>query len=146
MILRMSLELPSGASYVPMVRGLSAVLLERLEVLPEDIDDAALLLTEMCANVVRHAYQGEECPYYVNIDYHPEHLLITVIDRGEGFERKSVPTPNPESEGGWGLWLVENLASSVEFQQNPEGGTRVQAKMNLRRRSDSDGGTPPDGV
>ena len=63
----------------------------------------------------------------MELEYQPEHILLTIRDRGRGFAPKDVPLPSPHEAGGWGLWLVENLAERVEFEPAEEGGTAVRA-------------------
>jgi serine/threonine-protein kinase RsbW len=134
MILRMTLSLPSDASYVPIVRALSATLMGQLGVVGEDVDDTSLVIGEICGNVVRHAHTNPRTRYVVEIDYHAEHVLVTVIDGGQGFDRGAVPPPDPDRAGGWGLWLVENVADAVEFRPAAEGGTAVCARLGVHYR------------
>src|SRR5437763_296366 len=110
MILRMTLNLPSDAAYVPIVRALSATLMDQLGIVGEDVGDTSLVIGEICANVVRHAHTNLHTRYVVEIDYFAEHVVITVTDQGKGFDRGSIPPPSLDRTGGWGLWLVENLA------------------------------------
>jgi anti-sigma regulatory factor (Ser/Thr protein kinase) len=80
--------------------------------------DAQLLLSELVTNSVLHG-SGENV--VVLIDASDDgHLRCEVVDEGSGF----VPTGRAHQQqiGGWGLDLVENLASSWGVR---EGSTHV---------------------
>src|SRR5438067_2060570 len=115
MILKMTLNLPSDAAYVPIVRALSGTLMEQIGIVADDVADSSLIIGEICANVVRHAHTNPHTRYSVEVDYYADHIQITVTDQGKGFDRSAIPPPSLDRTGGWGLWLVDNLADSVEF-------------------------------
>jgi anti-sigma regulatory factor (Ser/Thr protein kinase) len=134
MILKLYLNLPSDAAYVPIVRAVSTTLMSQLGVASQDIDDAAVVIGEICGNVVRHAHDDPRARYVVEIDYHTDYIDLTVRDRGRGFRRNEVPEPTLGRSGGWGLWLVENLAESVAFESAADGGTAARVRLNVRYR------------
>jgi serine/threonine-protein kinase RsbW len=131
MILKMCLNLPSDAAYVPIGRAVSTTLMAQLGVAQQDVDDAAVVIGEICGNVVRHANVDPRGRYVVEIDYHTDYIDMTVRDRGRGFRRNEVPEPTQGRAGGWGLWLVENLAESVVFESVADGGTAVRVRLNI---------------
>jgi serine/threonine-protein kinase RsbW len=137
MILKMILNLPSDAAYVPIVRALSATLMEQLGIVQQDVDAASLVIGEVCANVVRHAHIDPHTHYSVGVDYAAEHIDITVIDQGKGFDPRAVAEPDLERAGGWGIWLVENLTERVEFEVVPGGGTTVSARIRVHYRDEA---------
>ena len=59
-------------------------------------------------------------------------LVITVKDEGEGFPFETLPDPtdpeNLEKIKGRGVFIIKNLADSVEFERN---GTTLKMKFNL---------------
>jgi anti-sigma regulatory factor (Ser/Thr protein kinase) len=132
MILQVSLNLPADPSYVAVVRAISTTAMAQLGVAPENIADAALVIGEVCANVVRHAASTAEGRYTVEICYHAEHIDLLVRDHGQGFRRSQIPVPTPGRAGGWGLWLVESLADGVVFEPVDGGGTAVRVRLNIR--------------
>lgn len=134
MILKMILNLPSDAAYVPIVRCLSATLMDQLGIVQQDVDAASLIIGEVCANVVRHAHIDPHTHYSVGIDYAAEYIDITVIDHGKGFDPRAVAEPDLERAGGWGIWLVETLSERVEFEVVPGGGTAVSARLRVHYR------------
>ena len=72
------------------------------------IDDAALMLTEIVTNAVRHSGTGPEDRFMVRMFEGEHQLRIEVEDPGAGFD---VPAPLP-AEGGYGLRIVDRLAAA----------------------------------
>ena len=67
--------------------------------------DAALCLTELISNAVRHPSADGDVG--LTLDLEDDRLRVTVADPGQGFEHKR---PSRGGEGGWGLYIVDNLA------------------------------------
>jgi anti-sigma regulatory factor (Ser/Thr protein kinase) len=135
MILRMTLNLPGEAAGVSLVRCLASTLMEQFGIESEDVDTANLVIGEVCGNVVRHAGLGPRSRYQVDFEFCLDYLVISVTDGGRGFDRSAVPAPSLDRSNGWGLWLVENLAESVEFQPAGEGGATVRARLAVQYRT-----------
>ena len=136
MILRLSLDLPEDAAYLSITRHLSRSLLEHLRVIEEDIGDVEFVVNELATNVLRHA---PDHGYRVEVEYHADQAVITVVDSGPGFSFADVlppGTPRPEIGGGqrlggWGLPLVQMFADRVQFFRTDPHGTTVRAEKAL---------------
>jgi len=72
------------------------------------VDDAALLLSEVVSNSVRHAGLEPSDAIEVRIRGSRSMLHVDVIDPGPGFEPG---TRASENGGGWGLRLLDRLAT-----------------------------------
>ncbi|MBL7486666.1 SpoIIE family protein phosphatase [Frankia sp. AgW1.1] len=98
-------------------------------------DDAALLVSEICTNAIKHA----RSELTVRLWAESSRLRISVEDR----EGATLPKPgraakgDPEAESGWGLLLVEALADAWGVQTTSDG-KRVWFDLDLLRQ------TPPD--
>jgi signal transduction histidine kinase len=75
----------------------------------EVVDDAALLVSEIVSNSVRHAGLGVTDAIEVRIRGSRSMLHVDVIDPGPGFDFEH--TRRPSREGGWGLWLLDRVAT-----------------------------------
>lgn len=139
MILRLSLDLPEGVSYIPSLRKTTSCLLQSVGVPKADVDDIELLLGELATNAVLHA---QSSGYRVEIEFHSDRVVVVVADSGKGFSETDVtpegtPRPDPfegdgsERIGGWGLPLVRSLADRLEIAPNVPCGTRVRAEKLL---------------
>jgi anti-sigma regulatory factor (Ser/Thr protein kinase) len=93
-------------------------LAEALDSLGVDTDrsTATLLTSEVASNAARH---GRE-PIDVTVWDEEGFLRVSVFDRGEGFDPVELSS-EPMSEGGWGLRIVQNLASEWGVHRQDEG-------------------------
>lgn len=80
-------------------------------------------ITEAVNNAI---YHGNKANPTKNIDIffksYPDHVSFIVKDEGAGFNYSSLPDPtNPENlekENGRGVFLMQNLADKVSFEDN----------------------------
>jgi signal transduction histidine kinase len=89
------------------------------ELAPELMQIVALLASELVSNAVRHA-RAESVELCVGVA--TGHVRVEVADNGNGFAGPP-PPPEPGRAGGWGLYIVERLASRWGVMEG--GGTRV---------------------
>jgi serine/threonine-protein kinase RsbW len=82
-----------------------------------------IAVTEAVNNAIQHGNKGNENKN-VDVIYERKEKKITfrVIDEGEGFDFSNIPDPttpeNIEKESGRGVFLMRNLADSVEFMED----------------------------
>lgn len=81
----------------------------RLPLGEEAFHDAALLVTELVTNAVRHAGIRNGDPITLTVRLPKGGLLVEVRDRGRGFEPRR-GHPGRLGESGWGLFLVDRIA------------------------------------
>lgn len=98
-------------------------------------DDAAfgidMAVREAVTNAVLHGNRQDEAkPVEVSFKSLPGMIEIVVRDRGEGFDRDSVPDPTvPENllkTSGRGMLFIRTFMDEVEWSQHPAGGTVVR--------------------
>lgn len=126
--LNASVDLPPRAASVPAARHLLLEVLRAWNV-PHDLDDAALLVTELVANVVDHV-QGEASltlEFAVSDDW----LRISVADGSSVLP--VVRELNSENPRGRGLLLVRTVADRWGCEDH-EGGKRVWFELSTRAR------------
>lgn len=80
-----------------------------------------LVLSEACANVVRHAYDDRvrgDIQIVITID-RPRTIKLEVADWGPGFKfsDKAVKNAEPEAEGGRGLFIMKELADEFSVRR-----------------------------
>lgn len=80
------------------------------------VDDAVLLVSEIVSNSVQHASLEESDAIEVRIRGSRSMLHVDVIDPGPGFDPEHIGAPR--NEGGWGLRLLEGLATRWGVERN----------------------------
>ena len=74
-------------------------------------EDLRLLVTELVTNGVRHG-SSERGPVSMTVTVDERKVRVEVSDGGRGFSPPSAPMPHRDGSGGWGLQLVDRVASS----------------------------------
>ena len=128
--------LPRDSSTLSVVRHITASALDELGVVPEEVGDVILALTEAAANVVKHS--GADDQYEVHLVIENATCEIRVVDSGRGFDSDSlgVNMAGPSEERGRGMALMAALVDSVRFESRPEAGTIVHLVKDLSLRPD----------
>ncbi len=122
MHVRVELSLPRDASYVPLTRSVATAILSNLGVPDEAAGDIRVVLSEACANVVRHAEGTVD--YSVSLAVGPQGCEVEVIDLGPGFDPPGPPA-DIDSEDGRGLFLMQQLMDDFQFVRE-NNATRVR--------------------
>jgi anti-sigma regulatory factor (Ser/Thr protein kinase) len=110
----LTLRLNPGPEAVPAARkaldGLTG-LLERTV-----WEDLRLLVTELVTNGVRHGSQRGPVGVAVTVD--DSRVRVEVSDCGRGFSPPEAPMPRADGTGGWGLQLVDRVATTWGVKVN----------------------------
>ena len=85
--------------------------------------DARLVLNELAGNVLKHASSTA----WVTMELGRAELHLTVYAQNGVLPPQTSSCPEPPSEGGRGLFLVDTL--SVQRMQTPDGGVLVVIEL-----------------
>jgi len=125
----MQLSLPRDASYVPVTRSVATSLLQTMNVPEDAAGDVQVVLSEACANVVRHAAGVD---YRVSLSVGPDGCEVEVLDAGPGADALDLDLTRPaevdvdaDAETGRGLFLIRALVDDFQFAREREG-TRLR--------------------
>ncbi len=77
---------------------------------PEVLIDLELLISELVTNSVQHSGRSDQ-HVDVSIRAGPDVVRVEVRDGGPGLEPIPLRAPPPPSAGGWGLFMVDRLAT-----------------------------------
>lgn len=92
----------------------------------DPVGEIELALTEALANVIEHAYHGDDGQRIeLSVAADADALRIRVRDWGESppageFQVRDLDDPG---EGGYGVYLMEQLMDDVTRERRPDGGT-----------------------
>jgi anti-sigma regulatory factor (Ser/Thr protein kinase) len=103
---------------------------------PRLLDDARLLVNELVSNSIRHAGLGPDDMVRIRADWSGTRLRVDVYDRAGAPAPARVAAsigPSAGAESGWGLYLVDRLASrwgaapgnywfELDLEQSGDGG------------------------
>lgn len=93
-------------------------------VAPEILNDVRLLVSELVTNSVRHGAVPKDGRIELRAALTSSAVRVEVIDSGDGFALPTSPG-SPERVGGWGLYLVQRIASRWGIDSSGEQTTRV---------------------
>ncbi|MFF3000108.1 ATP-binding protein [Streptomyces sp. NPDC057950] len=92
----------------------------------DDLDTAALIISELAANAVRYGH----AEITVRLLQRTDRLYMCVTDSGAPLEPHRLVIPRELAEHGRGLAIVEALSETVEVTREP-GGWRVGAVLHM---------------
>ena len=96
---------------------------------PEVLEDLQLVVSELVANSVKF---GPKRPITLSLEVGNDgNVRGEVIDQGDGERAKVQMTPEPSLDGGWGLHLVDRVATEWGVH---EGSTHVWFEVGPRPR------------
>lgn len=102
--------MPHDARSVGVVRSEVSRELSAAGATPEAVDDAALVVSELVGNAVRHGRALPGGLLHACWDVAPGSVRVEVEDAGDGPSRAPA-APDDSAEGGRGLRLVQQLAT-----------------------------------
>jgi serine/threonine-protein kinase RsbW len=119
--IEMSLTLPRDGRFLAPARTSLRALLRPLAVPEGVVDDLQLALTEACSNAIAHARATRR--YRVALDVDAGACTVRVTDEGPGFSTASLPPdePDPWTEAGRGLQVIEAVADDLSVEQGERG-------------------------
>ena len=105
---------------------------------PERIEDLKTVVAEAALNAMQHGNKGRpEARVVVIMNYKDKAINVSVLDEGDGITRLP-PTPDIERiikeldpPMGLGIFLIDQLADKVEFNQITDKGHAVRVAINI---------------
>jgi anti-sigma regulatory factor (Ser/Thr protein kinase) len=125
-----TLSIPSDAGYLAVSRQALVGAVAGLPLGDEELDDLKLVLSEICANAIVHAYGGrpDGC-IDVTFRRSERELEVTVADAGPGFPEGRVP-----DTFGAGLTLLDRLCARHTIEpRRSQGGAAVTFAHSVTR-------------
>lgn len=140
--------LPAVSASLPALKTALDALCEQANVSAELRADLQVVLDEVCANVIKHAYPADRpgvlrlglCHLAAALDdpsNQPAAIEITVTDQGRPFNPLARPTPDLSLTwddlplGGLGIHLVRQLTNSQSYSHSESEGNRLSLVRHL---------------
>jgi serine/threonine-protein kinase RsbW len=125
------LTLPSRIASIDEAAAAVADAARRLGFSDEALFGVELSVREAVTNAVLHGNrQDESVPVEVGVSGAGPAMVITVRDRGEGFDPTRVADPTSEENllkaNGRGILFMRTFMDDVRWERHPEGGTVVR--------------------
>jgi anti-sigma regulatory factor (Ser/Thr protein kinase) len=100
------------------------------------VEDARLLTTELVTNSIRHTGLGPHDDIRVKVEWTGTSLRVAVHDTGPGAPSSPIAgsiRPDPGARSGWGLHLVDRLASrwGTTFENGTEFWFELEARSDV---------------
>ncbi len=129
---RVELRIPSRAEWVGVARLAVAGVASRLHFSIEDIEDLKLAVAEACTNCIQHASDSDSVA--ISCQIQSDKIVVVVEDSGKAASAgRLAPKRLGEAQvGGLGIFLIRSLMDDVEYELNPESGTRLTMTKFLR--------------
>ena len=121
------LTVPAEDDSLPVVRQVLRSLGETVDAEEAALEDAELAVTEAMANAVEHAYGDEDGDVRVTVHPRGSELRVVVADEGMGIPED----PRTDRDGGFGLSMIEGIASSLEVKGGD--GTELDMRFDMGR-------------
>lgn len=99
--------------------------------------DFEMAVVEACNNGVQHATDAaRDKPLRLEIRCEPGALELHLTDHTEGFDwPQDAPLPEPDSESGRGLYLIQALMDECHYERGDGENTLVLRKRRLRPKT-----------
>ncbi len=124
---KISLKIPARPENVAVVRQALSGLADSMRLENGVLTNMKVAVSEACANVVVHAYDGQG-DMELEILPNGSELTVVVRDEGSGFR----PRVSTAEDASWrlGMPLIASLTDALEVGHGPEGrGTEVRMKF-----------------
>jgi anti-sigma regulatory factor (Ser/Thr protein kinase) len=125
---RLHITLPAQPGSLPVARRAVVAHAEKLGIARPGIADLKTVVSEACANVVRHAYEEEGEPGTLEVDLNPEAEQLNMVVRDFGGGIRPWPAGDVPSLR-LGLPIIGALSSSFRLVSVLSGGTEITIRF-----------------
>jgi serine/threonine-protein kinase RsbW len=125
---RLHFALPAQADSLPVARRAIGAHAEKLGIARAGVADLQTVVSEACANVVRHAYEEGDEPGTLEVDLNPEAEELSMVVRDFGCGVRPWPSGDVPSLR-LGLPIIGALSSSFCLVSVLSGGTEITIRF-----------------
>jgi serine/threonine-protein kinase RsbW len=129
------LAMPAKAEYLILVRLALAGIARHLAIDESALADLKLAVTEVCGNVVRHAYGEEPGEVRISFAVSGDAIEVAVEDDGEGLAVDDIPDVvqlgEEPVEAGMGLAIIRAVVDELVVEER-DGGSGTVVRLTKR--------------
>jgi serine/threonine-protein kinase RsbW len=125
---RMRIALPAQPDSLSLARRAIVAHAEKLGIAKAGIADLKTAVSEACANVIRHAYEGQEEPGQLEVEFASEADGLSVVVRDHGGGIRPCPSGDMPSLR-LGLPIIGALSSSFQLVSVLSQGTEITMRF-----------------
>ena len=118
-----TLTIPSSTRYLEDVRRFVEQHAVEARFASKDVSELKIAVDEACANVIEHAYKGDEQRNIdVDVIIQPDRFTVRIRDDGESFQQGTYQEPDifdfahMGKAGGFGVQIMRRLMDHVEYR------------------------------
>ncbi len=119
-----TLTIPSSTRYLEDVRRFIEQHATEANFPTKDVGELKIAVDEACANVIEHAYKGDQ-QHDIDVDVivQPDRFTVRIRDRGESFDQSTYREPDifdyskSRKAGGFGVQIMRRLMDHVEYRK-----------------------------
>lgn len=144
-----TLVIPSTTRYLRAVRKFVEAHAQAKGFKRETIEEMKLAVDEACANVINHAYAGnEQGQVELQIDVENGAFTIIIRDQGQSFDEQRYTAPDlgrsvrSRKGGGYGVFIMRHLMDNVSYRKHGAI-NEVHLMKLLPSTADNANGIPP---
>ncbi len=126
------IELPAVIESLRIAAPFTEAVLRELPDMPERErlrHDLALVSSEALTNALNHG-KNAGSPVRLTYALDSDGIMITVTDRGSGFDPDSVSQPDFDKrpEGGYGIYIMKTIMDDVRYEKGIDGNNLILTK------------------
>jgi serine/threonine-protein kinase RsbW len=129
------LAMPAKAEYLILVRLALAGIARHVPIDESALADLKLAVTEVCGNVVRHAYGEEPGEVRISFAVSGDAIEVAVEDDGEGLALDDIPDvvrlDEDPVEAGMGLAIIRAVVDELAVEER-DGGSGTVVRLTKR--------------
>ena len=118
-----TLTIPSSTRFLEDVRRFVEQHALEADFAAKDVGELKIAVDEACANVIEHAYKGDDS-HNIDVDVivRPDRFTVRIRDEGESFAQLNYQEPDifdfarQGKAGGFGVQIIRRLMDHVEYR------------------------------